>query len=315
MSSAVGCSRASYSIERASFTAKADRKIARRSSSSRVVRSRSIPSTRRRVFVARLLLEVPAEMPVALVDEIHQAEIQSARERSRHAVGPFLAFFVVMGPLVFLLPVASWPLVIALGLVIGGVLTTSIINWRVRHVAPWIHVSLQLLAAVLFSQVSGPLVLTPCLVVSMMFAVASMPGFGDRSWLVMMWTAAAALIPLVLEGIGVFASSWRVSDEGLVTHGTIFESTRSGNLLVVGMNVVVVLLVAGSFGVTRDRRGPSAAATTGAALAPAVAQARITKITFRCCRAPSRRRRSATASAASPTDRRACRFACGPRAV
>ncbi|MEZ4400263.1 MAG: protein kinase [Kofleriaceae bacterium] len=153
-------------------------------------------------------------------------EDRAARDRSRRALLPYAAFFGVT-PFLAVLEIVSWPLLAGLYLSIVAIMATSFVNWRVRRVPPWIFLGVHLVAIVMFSRMLSPFALTPIMICAVALATASMPGLLTRPALVLGWTTAAVMLPLVLEWVGVFAPSWQMTPAGLLLQGQMFAPSTS----------------------------------------------------------------------------------------
>ena len=206
-------------------------------------------------LTSSLLLEPPDELPPELATRLADEEERQTRERSKRAIAPFLAYFSLF-LLIPWLTVRSWPLLIVVSLVIAGQVVLGYINWRVRKVPVVLYLGYQLLVFVAFSRISSTLTLAPVLGAGMILSFSSIPWMNDRPWAIMGWAALALLIPLVLEGIGVFDSSWAVGESGILIKSPVFvQATRFDTFMVVGGNIAMMALV-GVFarGIARDRR-------------------------------------------------------------
>ncbi len=63
-------------------------------------------------------------------------------------------------------------------------------------------------------------------------------------------------LPFVFEATGVFAPTWRMTTEGLVTHGQIFEGRDSNDAFAMILSTFALTLVVGLYtlSLTRARR-------------------------------------------------------------
>jgi eukaryotic-like serine/threonine-protein kinase len=193
--------------------------------------------------LARMLLEPPPTIAPEVEVELMREEITLARARSRRAFVPFFGVFcalVVLGtggidkPDMFALVLAS----------LAVLLTLQFINWKVRLVSTWVFFTLTFVVTVVFTRISGPFMIMPSLAIGFMLSLTSYPALVGRRLPVVLWTLGVGILPLALEHIGVFTSTWRMTSEGIVTHGVVYEVTPLATGMLVVANIAGILLIA-----------------------------------------------------------------------
>jgi len=209
-------------------------------------------------ILASWLFEPPREIPPEVRVELHDGEVMAARLRSRRAVAPFSVMAMICIVSMAFGIDHAWRFG-GLMLSIALVMTFAVVNWRVRPVPTWMFFLVQLVMVVMFEQIAGPFVLTPVLAIGMLLSLTSHSGLIDRAWLVMAWVLLAIGIPLLLEWLGVFETTWWITDRGLLSRGGIYATNSTGLWTIVIANALAVLLMAGYvLSISRDRRAAKA---------------------------------------------------------
>ncbi|MBA3456036.1 MAG: serine/threonine protein kinase [Deltaproteobacteria bacterium] len=207
------------------------------------------------VLLTELLIKPPPVLPAELEASVAAEEARLVRDRSKRAVIPLLAFFLVTPALPWL-QVISYPALIAIYLSVAAVALTSWVNWRVRAVPVWIFVTVNLVLTVTFSRLLGPFVLTPLMVAGVLLAVTPMPWVNERRWFVILYTALLVLTPFALEAIGILPRTWWMDPEGLVSSGNVFRSRDTSGAVAIVIGYLAFALVIGAYSraLSRDRR-------------------------------------------------------------
>jgi len=206
-------------------------------------------------LVTSLLVEPPEMLPAELTTAVEAAEDRLMRERSRRAIIPYAAVFLCL-PWFAFARVVSWMPLIAVSVALAGVITAAWMNWRVRRVPAGIFLATQLVVVLAVSRIHGSLLLTPTLIVGILLAVTAFPWVNDRRWVVLAWTTAAGAGPLLLEAIGVLAPTWKRTEGGILTWGTILDThdLASQAMIVAGSVAMVIGIAMYARTVNRDRR-------------------------------------------------------------
>jgi serine/threonine-protein kinase len=207
-------------------------------------------------LVARFLLAAPAQDPPELVRSFEAADAELAKNRSRRSVFAFLSVYL-WAPFVFALDVTSWTMMIAL--FASCTAMAGIVYWNARtgRVPAPLLLAGNFVVAILFSRLASPFVIMPSIVCGMLLALSTHHLLETRRWLLAGWAAVVMVTPIVLEVTGVFAKTWRLEHDGLLTFSAMVSTHSTLDLasLIVGQTVlgVVVALYATAFArTTRD---------------------------------------------------------------
>jgi serine/threonine-protein kinase len=205
-------------------------------------------------LVMSLLTTPPAQPPPEVEKLVAAQDERAMRDRSRRALMPMLGFYLLT-PFLLLLTVLDWRPLAAMYAGITLLATVAFINWRVRRVPTWLWIVANIGACIVFTRASGPFVLTPVLICSVLMSAAAQPWLNDRRWALIILAAIVVVTPFVLEELGVFAKSWMLTHNGIVSHGTIFLRGEGNAWPLFIANLAIVVLVSlYSLAISRDRR-------------------------------------------------------------
>jgi serine/threonine-protein kinase len=195
-------------------------------------------------MVTSLVLAPPRELPDELVRQLDAEEIQLDRIRSRSAIKAYLSL-LLWAPMLAFVHVADWGLVIGILLAGVGMAVIAWLNARTGRVPFVALVVGNSVFALVFSRLAGPFVITPSLVCGIALAIASRSKVGKRPWIVAVWAMVAMLAPFAFEYLGVFASTWRMTPEGLLNWGSVIDSHGTVDTVnFIAGNVGIVVVVA-----------------------------------------------------------------------
>jgi hypothetical protein len=173
-----------------------------------------------------------------------------SRVRSRRAVFAFLSIFL-WAPCALVLGVEHWLPMVALFTACIGMAGLVALNARSGRVPVPLLLLGNLVVALAFSRLASPFVITPMLVCGQVLALSTHRDLDARRWLVFSWMAAALLLPIALETLGVLAPTWRVVPGGVMTWSTILRPAGNATFfaLTTGQLALgtVVTLYAASF--------------------------------------------------------------------
>lgn len=212
-------------------------------------------STEAAKLVSQLILEPPKEIPPELAAALDAEEIELNKQRGRSATLAFLSLWVMLPVFLLLQYVQSVPQLIALYAVVTGMAVISWDNGRRGKTPTWVTMAGNLAVALMFSRLTGSFILTMGLICGQTLALSSRSFVANRSWPMLLWIVAATLIPFSLEWFGVIEPTWRMTPEGIVSHGTIMHTVRNSDVVVLAFSQTALALVVGLFAmsVTRAR--------------------------------------------------------------
>ena len=212
-------------------------------------------STEAAKLVSQLILEPPKEIPPELAAALEAEEIELNKQRGRSATFAFLSLWVMLPVFLLLQYVQSVPQLIALYAVVTGMAIISWDNGRRGKTPTWVTMAGNLAVALMFSRLTGSFILTMGLICGQTLALSSRSFVANRSWPMLLWIVAATMIPFTLEWFGVIEATWRMTPEGIVSHGTIMHTVRNSDVVVLAFSQTALALVVGLFAmsVTRAR--------------------------------------------------------------
>lgn len=163
--------------------------------------------------------------------------------------------YLLLTPFLTLLVVLDWLPLIAVYASITGLAVLSFINWRVRPVPVVLWLVANLITCTVFTRLSGPFVLTPVLICAMLMSAAAQPWLNERRWAIVLVAAVAVTMPFACEELGLFARSWTMTANGVVSSGTVFHRGHDSVLPLFVSNLTIIVLVSVyALGISRDRR-------------------------------------------------------------
>jgi len=212
-------------------------------------------STEAAALLHELVVEDLADPPPDLAASLEREERVASAERSRRAIGPLLAVFVIT-PGFFALEVESaWHLAMLYGAIVFS-LGASYVNWRVRPLPLWIALLAHVLIIAASSRLLSPFVLTPIVTCMALLSVTTVAWVAEREYAVLGWVLLATLTPFALEGLELYPASWRMQPDGLATWGNIFVfEPEHATLILGGTNALCLALLASyALRISADRR-------------------------------------------------------------
>ncbi|HEY5934001.1 MAG TPA: serine/threonine-protein kinase [Kofleriaceae bacterium] len=206
-------------------------------------------------LVMSLVLSPPDEAPPEVIQLLAIEEKAARRDRSKRAIAPYLIPIALLPVLLFgSVGIGNWPALIGLYVVSLGLAALAWLNSRTGTVPVAVFLLAHLVMIAMFSRVSGPFVMTPMLIAGVALSVTSLPWLNDRPLALVGCIALAVLTPFALEDLGVFARSWEMTREGVLSTGTIFKSRESGVPIFVGNLAITIVVALYARAISRDRR-------------------------------------------------------------
>jgi eukaryotic-like serine/threonine-protein kinase len=207
-------------------------------------------------LVSKLLLDPPTTaMPPGLIASLDEQDRQLAADRSRKSIWAYMSLIAIF-PLVLLLEVKNW-------LLVAGFYATVLIgigtSWRISRTGRptvAIIVAVTMSIVIMFTRVAGPFVLTPLAICCALVALTSITWVNQRTWVVVAWTTTAAMLPPLLEWLGVLPRTTAIAPTGeLVIAGNVFRShgTPDELALVIATYVFTLVVALLSLAIVRRR--------------------------------------------------------------
>ena len=206
-------------------------------------------------LVTALIVEPPRVLPPALVASLDDAERVAHRVRSRTAVVAFAAVLPFAAVVPFL-RVESWPLVIGFFAAVAGMAVVSELSYRRgASIAP-IALAATFLTALMTSRLAGPFVLTPVVIEGIALGLMATGPLIGRPWIVIAWLAAALVVPIGLEALGVFARTWWFDGDTIrIRSAVVHGSDAAREVALIAAHILfIAMAVLFSRATSRDRR-------------------------------------------------------------
>jgi hypothetical protein len=144
------------------------------------------------------------------------------------------------------LTIRDWSWLIAFFASILAMLGMSYLSYRRGRVIVSLALGFQMVVVLMFSRLAGPFQLTPILMCGVLLVFTAIPAFNERRWLIIGWSAVTAVLPIVLELIGIIGRTWTWEGDRQITRSAILMGTNENfeAALLVGANTVFIVIVA-----------------------------------------------------------------------
>jgi hypothetical protein len=196
-------------------------------------------------LITQLMLEPPAKQPPELAAELAASDAVVQQRQGRVATLTFAAALVFLGAAALngtrdAISLAAMAIyTFALAAFVFGVS---------RHAASkaemWIICVGNAMLAALLSRLFGPLVVAPVIACIMTVSLTSYPQLMHRAWIVIAILVASWVGPVILEQLGVLATTWRVADGSITTTSPIVEiGGTTTTVLLVGANILGIVVI------------------------------------------------------------------------
>jgi eukaryotic-like serine/threonine-protein kinase len=200
-----------------------------------------------------LILTPPRETPPGALAEVAAVEAKIERARGTRGAVAYLAAWLLL-PFAAFVRVASWPTLLAL--VIGGTAMSGVVMLHARGKIPSIVLIVCNVAfGVLFERVGGPFLFTP------LYACIIAIGVGtqvrrERRGVGLVALAVTLATPIVLELTGVLPRTFRMTPDGLLTNGTVYDGRATMDFvgMLIGSFALCALLVTYTLTMNRARK-------------------------------------------------------------
>ncbi len=195
-------------------------------------------------LVTSLIVEPPKQLPPDLLSELELEDRKSTMERTRAGAWGYLSLFAFWAA-VPILNVQAWHLVFAFYAVVTGLV---VVMWRAGRTGRFnIGVGLvgNFLLALLWTRIAGIFLLTPILLCGVLMGMTTTRWLINRPWLVVVYSAAAFLVPALLEIVGVFKKSWEVTDVAIISHSEMLTDGGGavGSVMLFVANIMFVSII------------------------------------------------------------------------
>jgi serine/threonine-protein kinase len=197
-------------------------------------------------LVTKLMLSPPRDTPPALEARLKDLDRDYSRRSTRVAIFTLLSFFGFI-------PVMLWA---GLESPLEAVVVWSFIGALVLFIRRFggaggpalypILVGLMLVAGIT-ARLFGPFILTPALIGLVAMGTMAQPDLIRRPVLVIALGLAAFFAPLALQGLGVLASTWSVSDGAIVSTSAILHIGGAPTIVMLVASSAATIVIIGLF--------------------------------------------------------------------
>ncbi len=169
-----------------------------------------------RTALMHLLTRPPPSVPPEVRDQLESGRQESERKAARGGVAAYLAWLPFAG-ITLVMGLRSWPLLIAMLVLIALGIVASYLGSRARRTDAWATGSLIIstVTLIILSRLLGPLVLIPGLAGANALAFTQHTR-GLRRTAYVTIAAMAVVVPLLLEVSGVWPASYEFTEAGIL---------------------------------------------------------------------------------------------------
>jgi serine/threonine protein kinase len=190
-------------------------------------------------LVMTMMIEPPRVLPRPLQDQLREHDVDLGVKAARTAGWAMLAYLSFV-PILLWSGGVRWSLFAAgyaIVLVIAG---QTFYQAHIRKPNAMMPLLLNGVLMVIFSRLIGPFVIVPGIIGMMTASLIAQPELVNRPLLVMGVGLTAMFAPVILEAVGVFGETWRV------TEGAVVMSSRAMHI---GGAPTIVFLLASNFAI------------------------------------------------------------------
>lgn len=193
-------------------------------------------------LITRLMLTPPQELPAELARELAASDAAVQQRQGRAAT---LTFVAIVG---FLLALATsvqdravFALIMASTLALGCFVAFVARRPATTRMMWAVAVGNATLAA-LSSRLYGPLLVTPVITCLMAVSLTSYPQLMRRTPVILAMLIVSWITPVVLERLGVLASTWRVVDGEVRASSAVITLDAASTAVLIGANVLAIIV-------------------------------------------------------------------------
>jgi serine/threonine-protein kinase len=199
------------------------------------------PESDAAVFVTKLMLEPPAELPTDVKARLDAREVDISAFGAREGWRGVVILFAML-PVMMWNGIASWPRVIALFGVMALIGTHAYLSQKYLQFRAYVVFTMLVVATVALSRFLGPFLLIPPIVTMFAMALMRQHAVNSRPVLAIATMLVGLNLPLVLEHFGVLDSTWAIVGDQLTVRSTALEvSSRTVAVLVICNAAFVVI--------------------------------------------------------------------------
>jgi serine/threonine-protein kinase len=193
-------------------------------------------------LVSQLMLEPPQQLPEPLVERLAETDLALVSRQARLAALSMSAYLLIV-PIVIWMGVRDWTIVGAtFALVAINIAGAELMVRRPTHPIYWALIT-NAVMMVLMSRYVSSFVLVPGVIAGSAVSLIVFPQLLARPVLVLATFLGAFVLPFVLEGTGVWSSTWEVVDGRLIISSAVLDVGQSAIVyLIVGHVAMLIVL-------------------------------------------------------------------------
>ena len=203
-------------------------------------------------LVTGLMVEPPAKLPAELLETLVADDLRFGVQRLRFAAMGLASMFLL---LVFapVLGIRSWFAIGTFYATLAAVIAAFWMLYRAGRTSVVVNLLGMLAMSLAFSRVLGPWIVTPIMIVGGAFAVSANPWLEQRPAVVVGWVWVCLLAPVLLELSGLFAPTYFVGAQGILSISRLLVGTSPADPYALVAAHLIVLAAVTLFAVTNNR--------------------------------------------------------------
>jgi hypothetical protein len=204
------------------------------------------PDSEAAELVTSLVVEPPQVLPKELDRDLAAVDRRGVALRARFG---WIVYSAVFGfsLLIPLLHVHSWSWLLGFYGVLVVLIGFAARAYRIEHVNLPFMMLFNIVFAVMWARLAGPLMLTPVLICGLMLALSASPRLHKRPWAFFGWLVAITMTPIVVEWLGLLERTWWLDHNTIVTQSQIFDFRGLPEELALVISNLVFLIVVASY--------------------------------------------------------------------
>ena len=190
-----------------------------------------------------LLVAPPVDLPRDLVADVEREEAAAQTRWLRRVAWGWGALLAGLAPAALLLPVRSWPLLVAHWASIGGAMLHA--RFARRFDRPWwIGAAIVMFVLAFLAAETTPFIVTPLFtVVAGTILVANPPWVNGPAWRPVVVALMLGLASLLPQWLGAIDRTWRQTEAGIVIASQVYDT--SGPIAVYALVAGILLALVG----------------------------------------------------------------------
>jgi eukaryotic-like serine/threonine-protein kinase len=210
-------------------------------------------------LVTSLIVEPPRELPAELAASLDADDRVASAQRTRRSVTAYLAILAFWPVTPFLeITATGWRWIIALNTCIAVLLVFGLRATRRQRLSVPLAMLGNLALAALMTRIASPFLLTPLVICGAMLVFSADRWTMTRPYWLAVWGVAAVTLPLALEWLHLFPTSWRVDASGFHAWSTFYPRPNTVAAVALALANLVFVIVIGCYAVAINQSADAA---------------------------------------------------------